>query len=875
MKKLIICGLIIAFFASCGTKEAHFINDTAYRDQVSKQFNERREMAKNRAEALFSVFDQGLTTEQSEALMFLYAYMPLNDLADYDGEFYLKQVNTALAAREAFEWGKTIPEDIFRHFVLPYRVNNENLDTARMVFFTKLKERLKGLSMYDAALEVNHWCHEQVTYQPTDIRTSSPLSTIRTAWGRCGEESTFTVTAMRAAGIPARQCYTPRWAHTDDNHAWVEVWIDGKWYYLGACEPEPELNMAWFSAPAKRAMMVHTNVFGEYNGNEETMIKTHIYSKINLLANYAPTKQLVVNVVDTDNKPVANVHVEYKLYNYSEFYNMATKTTDNEGKTSLRTGFGDLLVWAKKDGHYGYVKVDRKTTGPVSIMLNRKPGELYTEDLDIVPPVPLKKDEVSTEKERINNQRLKQEDSIRGAYEASFPKREQSDELAKKLGLNNDRVWNAVSKSYGNWREISKFMESNRNNELLFDILEVVLDKDLRDTPADILNDHLLNCGNKNAYPVDIFVEYVLNPRVRNEIIAPWRSFLQNELPTHARENVNVIVDWVQKNIMINTNDSYYNCPITPIGVYNLRVADQASRDIFFVALCRASGIAARVDAATAAPQVYENGEWRNIVFETKEKTAANIGVIVLKNLPSNTIIPKYYVNYTLARYINGDFVTLDYEDSPLVAKFPVTLKLEEGYYRLTTGNRTDDGSILTKMTYFDLPANETVLVDAGVRPIVKTFDKKGTVSLQQHSLKTLMGAVMPNLHELADGKGLALLFIDPTREPSRHVMNDIPLQREMFEKWGGNMLFVLPNDKLNDFNALKYKGLPKQSVFAVDENRAVMKALFADMKTDFIGDFPVIWLLTPQGDVVLLWQGYRIGIGEDMVKALMINKLM
>lgn len=50
---------------------------------------------------------------------------------------------------------------------------------------------------------------------------------MKTAYGRCGEESTFTVAALRSVGIPARQVYTPRWAHTDDNHAWVEAWVNG------------------------------------------------------------------------------------------------------------------------------------------------------------------------------------------------------------------------------------------------------------------------------------------------------------------------------------------------------------------------------------------------------------------------------------------------------------------------------------------------------------------------------------------------------------------------------------------------------------------------------------------------------------------------
>jgi transglutaminase-like putative cysteine protease len=63
---------------------------------------------------------------------------------------------------------------------------------------------------------------------------------------------------VSGAGTAARQVYTPRWAHSDDNHAWVEVWIDGKWSYLGACEPDVDLNMGWFTEPSKRVMLVHT-----------------------------------------------------------------------------------------------------------------------------------------------------------------------------------------------------------------------------------------------------------------------------------------------------------------------------------------------------------------------------------------------------------------------------------------------------------------------------------------------------------------------------------------------------------------------------------------------------------------------------------------
>ena len=73
--------------------------------------------------------------------------------------------------------------------------------------FNEPKDR-KGMSMYECGTRTT-WCHEKVNYKAADGRTSS----LATIVGRCGEESTFTVTALRSVGIPARQCYTPRWAH--------------------------------------------------------------------------------------------------------------------------------------------------------------------------------------------------------------------------------------------------------------------------------------------------------------------------------------------------------------------------------------------------------------------------------------------------------------------------------------------------------------------------------------------------------------------------------------------------------------------------------------------------------------------------------------
>ena len=311
----------------------HLISDATERQAIEDDFKQRK--AQIAQAEVFKIFSTDINTKQREALSFLYAYMPLADMVDHDGTYFLKNVDASFKAKKEMAWGKDIPEREFMHFVLPIRVNNEDLDDSRKVFYEELKERVKGLSLYDAVLEVNHWCHEKVTYTPSDSRTSSPLASVKTAYGRCGEESTFTVAALRSVCIPARQVYTPRWAHTDDNHAWVEAWVDGKWYFMGACEPEPVLNLGWFNAPASRGMLMHTKVFGKYNGPEEVMKRTSTYTEINVIDNYAPTARADIKVVDENGQIVSGATVDFKLYNYAEFYTVARKTTDEHGQTFL------------------------------------------------------------------------------------------------------------------------------------------------------------------------------------------------------------------------------------------------------------------------------------------------------------------------------------------------------------------------------------------------------------------------------------------------------------------------------------------------------------------------------------------------------------
>ena len=88
----------------------------------------RADMAQARVDttAFAALPDEGRT-----ALHFLYAYMPWPDMADYSAAYYAAQTNCALRARHDMPWGQKVPLREWLHFVLPVRVNNENLDTFR------------------------------------------------------------------------------------------------------------------------------------------------------------------------------------------------------------------------------------------------------------------------------------------------------------------------------------------------------------------------------------------------------------------------------------------------------------------------------------------------------------------------------------------------------------------------------------------------------------------------------------------------------------------------------------------------------------------------------------------------------------------------
>ena len=869
MKHFHAATLIALMFLAAGCVNDHLLNNKAYRLTVETDFAARKEIAANRKEALFGVFDQDLDNKRKEALMFLFAYMPLSDLADYSGEFFLANADVALRARKESSWGKEVPLDIFLHYVLPCRVNNENLDSFRLRYYDEIKERINGLSLSDAALEINHWCHEKVTYQPSDIRTSSPMKTILSARGRCGEESTFTVASLRTAGIPARQVYTPRWAHTDDNHAWVEVWIDGEWHYMGACEPEPVPDRGWFTEPARRAMLVHSKSFGASYGIENVIRKMKYFTEVNNLSKYAVTKRLFVKVLDEKNNPVSDALVEYKLYNYAEFYPLASLQTDAGGLSSFETGMGDLLIWASKDNNFSFRKVSVPENDTVVLTLSDRIMNNETVNLDIiVPPVRDSFPSLPDNLVENNKKRFEEENRIRQNYIDSWIKPSEARDFALEIKADSTVVMDIFARSMGNWRTIFNFLDSagDERIKLAISILRVLSDKDLRDIKTGVLYDNFNNVRNPLNLDTSggLFNDYILNPRVANEMLTEFRGYFQQNLSSSLQVDApgspELLVDHINKQITVNGNENYYMTPLTPIGVDELKVADYDSRRIYFIALCRSLGIPARLEPGSNVPQYYFKTDWKDVFFSDEKVSDTQKAFLKLVS-PDKDPVPEYFTHFTIARFENGRYNTLDFDYGRKITDFSDELALVPGFYMIVTGSRLPDGNVLASLTFFSLAPGEHATRQIELRKTAQDDTGYGRIDLDR-------------LSELLDydkdinplGKGLILALVEPDREPSDHFLNDLRQIRKEIDGWEGSLILIVPGKKSNDLSL--YEGLPeKAAVFNVKVEEILNKIRFSGTMPG--NNYPVVIVASCDGTIRFMSSGYRIGTDDQILNSI------
>jgi hypothetical protein len=114
------------------------------------------------------------------------------------------------------------------------------------------------------------------------------------------------------------------------------------------------------------------------------------------------------------------------------------------------------------------------------------------------------------------------------------------------------------------------------------------------------------------------------------------------------------------------------------------------------------------------------------------------------------------------------------------------------------------------------------------------------------------------------------LCFLDLGKEPSKHILQDLPAVQKALDAWGGGVLFLTPDDKAATTSAIPaFSGLPRHTAWGIDNGRALLHAATGALQIDFNDNFPLILYLSRNGGILYSSAGYRIGTGEALLKVI------
>lgn len=776
--------------------------EPSLKEKIEKQYEEWMACCPNKKREI-DAWIKSADEDEAVCMKYLYAYMHPCDIVSYDVEVIASYVKATLDMYANVPYAKKVPAELFFTYVLCVRVNNEDLDKSREWIYRQLVDRVKDKkTMVEAALEVNYWCYEKATYIPSDDRTLAPFGMCNSARGRCGEESTLAVSAMRSVGIPARQCYVPRWAHCDDNHAWVEVWADGDWHYLGACEPEPVLDKGWFTAAASKAMLVHAKAFSDLESSAEIAYKTPLYALMNVTERYADCAKLTVTVTD-HGVPVQNVSVLFCLVNYSELFPLHKEKTASDGSVSFMTGKGDLYVCTVYNGKYLGQKIDMREQQSVVLKMEQaadpeKMEGIIEERFDLNPPIEAMPKSTGAQMKSVHEARLAECEKIRADYEEGFVKEDKD----------SSDPWNRYFvNARGNRQELEKFRQmtefTDEDKRLMLDTLR---DKDFLDTTAEVLASYLrVALPYKNNFCTELYQKYLLAPRAGHEKLMGSRSrivSLLSEKKVFPQDGtVTAKMVWEYVNHGLNTVPDYGtgNWPAEADGCIKCEIITEVSKRVVFVEICRAIGILARLNPVTGKAEgvCEKNGE---ICFESMEKEVQKIDepekqvTLTLVNKSDRKL--EYWLHMTIARFENDVYQTQNYDDLAIEPGEEKELSLAKGAYRIITTQRQIDGGVSCIASSFVMSEDRVFeLRQAPAKIAEKCHEAElSDATVQQVTAEGMMVGDPVLMTSLYRGQKSILVFADPGKEPTEHLFQEILECKEAYKSQGYRVIIALEN---------------------------------------------------------------------------------
>lgn len=629
--------------------------------------------------AFARVYPEG--TDEAKAAAFLLEHLPLADALSMGEGDLRENLEYAFLARRAMPWD--IPWDIFLHYVLPHRASQEPFQPNRAMLFRELAPLCATAGSIEEALSrVGAWCAARAEYRPTSRRDLGVRSILDAGWGRCEETNILFMAAARAVGLPVRQAMVPWWQHADGNHAWVEAWTPQGWKFLESGTEFDAPGRTWFAAQAPRMPKVAAHAYG--HPSDSRVYRTGPgFALVDSTDQYTRGTRVRVEVSTADGQPEAGRDVHFSVHSLGGLRPVTKAVTDDSGQAGVILGPGTFFVSCAAGDGLAWTVLETRDMDEARVRIQSGRPTPLPESLEFSFPDPAADTfnaTVGPDLRRIRDERARRWEPLL---------RDLPEPLRQRLTQTGDRA--------PDWLRLLRW-SSGPAAAWIRPLVEKLDDKDLLQAepdalPADI--DLALAARRASAkaglsYPDDVFLDFVLSPRLFLEPWSPWRTELGPWLGKSLTLSLNAKVDLVRGRVatLQTLPTALFGPPLTPAQAHHGGFcASDMDKAVLATAALRALGVPARFQPDFGGVEYFDGKAWQFWKMKDRPEAGGTLVVLGKKGLQP-------LMDFGVARIEDGRLGSLD--DLPWQERPEgLTCAIQAGKYALVSARREEARTVV------------------------------------------------------------------------------------------------------------------------------------------------------------------------------------
>jgi hypothetical protein len=277
----------------------------------------------------------GLDGQEREAAVWLVNGMPHLDRLEMSAATLAAHVTYAF--RAASEMPYPVPEDMFRPYILTYRIEEEPVESWRPEFFALFGQIAERESTVEAtAMAVNFELADRIGERDREFfgPRQSPFQTLRSGRGTKTEIAILACAAMKAIGIPSRQAGVRALGSEPGGASWIEVYDGEAWLPFYPLEPD--------------AFGDRSHVEREHSGNVTAVSTSSAFERVLVTADYTETGTLDLWFVENGEPAAAFEHFAVSVLNRGALVPLdeLDAIADEDGRFLAELGEGSYVVQA-------------------------------------------------------------------------------------------------------------------------------------------------------------------------------------------------------------------------------------------------------------------------------------------------------------------------------------------------------------------------------------------------------------------------------------------------------------------------------------------------------------------------------------------------